>query len=139
LKDGVDTTDFNIPPSFPVCGKDPSIEVAIPMGSKTPSTPIQVNVKKDTLVEPNEYLVLHIDSINGAILPNGETSGELTIHIIDAPIGHVEFDSTYTYKFAENTRGFVDTIKTINKTENTLKNTVKMINSLFHPWLVLSI
>lgn len=119
LKDGVDTSDFNIPPSFPVCGKDPSIEVAIPMGSKTPSTPIQVNVKKDTLVEPNDYLVLHIDSINGAILPNGETSGELTILIIDAPIGHVEFDTTYTYKFAENTRGFVDTIKTINKTETT--------------------
>ena len=119
LKDGVTLDDFNIPPSFPVCGQDQSIEVAIPMGSKTPSTPIQVNVKKDTLVEPNEYLVLHIDSINGAILPNGETSGELTIHIIDAPIGHVEFDSTYTYKFAENTRGFVDTIKTINKTETT--------------------
>ena len=119
LKDGVDTSDFNIPPSFPVCGHDPSIEVVIPMGSKTPSTPIQVNVKKDTLVEPNDYLVLHIDSITGAILPNGETSGELTIHIIDAPIGHVEFDTTYTYKFAENTRGFVDTIKTINKTETT--------------------
>ena len=119
LKDGVTVDDFNIPPSFPVCGKDPSIEVAIPMGSKTPSTPIQVNVKKDTLVEPNDYLVLHIDSITGAILPNGETSGELTIHIIDAPIGHVEFDTTYTYKFAENKRGFVDTIKTINKTETT--------------------
>ena len=119
LKDGVTIDDFNIPPSFPVCGKDPSIEVSIPMGTKTPSTPIQVNVKKDTLVEPNEYLVLHIDSITGAILPNGETSGELTIHIIDAPVGHVEFDTTYTYKFTENDTGFIDTIKTLNKTATT--------------------
>ena len=119
LKDGVTIDDFNIPPSFPVCGKDPSIEVSIPMGTKTPSTPIQVNVKKDTLAEPNEYLVLHIDSITGAILPNGETSGELTIHIIDAPIGHVEFDTTKTYKFEENKLGEVDQIKILNGTATT--------------------
>ena len=119
LKDGVTVDDFNIPPTFPICGKDPSIEVSIPMGSKVPSTPIQVNVKKDTLVEPNEYLVLHIDSITGAILPNGETSGELVIHIIDAPIGHVEFDTTKTYKFEENKLGEVDAIKILNGTENT--------------------
>ena len=119
LKDGVTVDDFNIPPTFPICGKDPSIEVSIPMGSKVPSTPIQVNVKKDTLVEPNEYLVLHIDSITGAILPNGETSGELVIHIIDAPIGYVEFDTTKTYKFEENKLGEVDAIKILNGTENT--------------------
>jgi len=119
LKDGVTVDDFNIPPTFPICGTDRSIEVSIPMGSKVPSTPIQVNVKKDTLVEPNEYLVLHIDSITGAILPNGETSGELVIHIIDAPIGHVEFDTTKTYKFEENKLGEVDAIKILNGTENT--------------------
>lgn len=119
LKDGVTIDDFNIPPTFPICGTDPSIEVSIPMGSKVPSTPIQVNVKKDTLVEPSEYLVLHIDSITGAILPNGETSGELVIHIIDAPIGHVEFDTTKTYKFEENKLGEVDAIKILNGTENT--------------------
>lgn len=119
LKDGVTVDDFNIPPTFPICGTDKSIEVSIPMGSKVPSTPIQVNVKKDTLVEPNEYLVLHIDSITGAILPNGETSGELVIHIIDAPIGHVEFDTTKTYKFEENKLGEVDAIKILNGTENT--------------------
>ena len=119
LKDEVTIDDFNIPPAFPICGKDKSIEVAIPMGSKTPSTPIQVNVKKDTLVEPNEYLVLHIDSINGAILPNGETSGELSIKIIDAPIGHVEFDTTAVYKFEENKKGVVDNIKVLKATANT--------------------
>ena len=119
LKDGVTIDDFKIPPTFPICGTDKSIEVSIPMGSKVPSTPIQVNVKKDTLVEPNEYLVLHIDSITGAILPNGETSGELVIHIIDAPVGHVEFDTTKTYKFEENKLGEVDAIKILNGTVNT--------------------
>ena len=119
LKDGVTVDDFKIPPTFPICGTDKSIEVSIPMGSKVPSTPIQVNVKKDTLVEPNEYLVLHIDSITGAILPNGETSGELVIHIIDAPVGHVEFDTTKTYKFEENKLGEVDVIKILNGTANT--------------------
>lgn len=83
LKDGVTVEDFN-PPKFPICGQDPSIEVAIPRGSKVPDVPIKVNVKIDTLEELNDYLVLHIDSINGAILPNGETSGELKIKIIDA-------------------------------------------------------
>ena len=83
LKDGVTVEDFN-PPKFPICGQDSSIEVAIPRGSKVPDVPIKVNVKIDTLEELNDYLVLHIDSINGAILPNGETSGELKIKIIDA-------------------------------------------------------
>ena len=118
LKDGVTVDDFNQPPTIPVCGET-SITTKIPIGSKTPVDTIKVNVKKDTLVEPNEYLVLHIDSISGAVLPNGETSGELKIKINDAPVGHVEFDTTYTYKFAENDTGFVDTIKTLNKTATT--------------------
>ena len=118
LKDGVTVDDFNMPPNIPVCGES-SITTKIPIGSKTPVDTIKVNVKKDTLVEPNEYLVLHIDSISGAVLPNGETSGELKIKINDAPVGHVEFDTTYTYKFAENDTGFVDTIKTLNKTATT--------------------
>ena len=119
LKDGVTVDDFNIPPEFPICDKNQINRVIIPIGSKTPNIPIQINVKKDTLVEPNEHLTLIISDITGAILPNGKTDGELKIKIIDAPVGHVEFDTTYTYKFAENKRGFVDTIKTFNKTENT--------------------
>lgn len=83
LKDGVTMEDFN-PPKFPICEQDASIEVSIPRGSKVPDTPIKVNVKIDTLKELTDYLILHIDSINGAILPNGETSGELKIKIIDA-------------------------------------------------------
>ena len=84
LKDGVTLDDFNIPPTFPICGVDQSKEVTIPMGSKVPSDPIKVNVKVDSLDEPNDYLVVKIDSITGAVLPNGETEGELKIKIIDA-------------------------------------------------------
>ena len=118
LKDGVTVEDFNIPPTFPVCGIDQSKEVSIPIGSKTPSDPIKVNVKVDTLTE-NEYLVIKIDSISGAILPDGKTEGELKIKIIDAPNSHVEFDTTVVYKFNENDTGVVDLIKVLNKTENT--------------------
>ena len=118
LKDGVTTDDFNMPPNIPVCGET-SITTKIPIGSKTPVDTIKVNVKKDTLVEPNEYLILHIDSITGAILPNGETSGELKIKINDAPVGHVEFDTTKTYKFEENKLGEVDQIKILNGTATT--------------------
>lgn len=119
LKDGVTIDDFNIPPVIPVCDSNQHITTKIPIGSKTPLDTIKVNVKKDTLVEPNEYLVLYIDSITGAVLPNGETSGELKIKITDAPIGHVEFDTTKTYKFEENKLGEVDVIKILNGTENT--------------------
>lgn len=119
LKDSVTIDDFNIPPVIPVCDSNQHITTKIPIGSKTPLDTIKVNVKKDTLVEPNEYLVLHIDSITGAVLPNGETSGELKIKITDAPIGHVEFDTTKTYKFEENKLGEVDVIKILNGTENT--------------------
>lgn len=118
LKDGVTTDDFNIPPSFPICGNGESKKVVIPTGSKLPLTPIQVNVKIDTLTE-DEYLYVKITDISGAILPNGKTDGELKIKIIDAPIGHVEFDTTKTYKFEENKLGEVDAIKILNGTANT--------------------
>lgn len=120
LKDGVTLEDFKQPPELPTCDKK-SVEVAIPRGSKVPDVPIQVIVKIDTLTEPNEYLVMRIDSINGAILPNGETSGELKIKIIDAPAPnqHVTFDTTAIYKFEENKVGVVDTIKVLNSTETT--------------------
>lgn len=118
LKDGVTVEDFHIPPTFPICNIDQPKEVSIPIGSKIPSDPIKVNVKVDTLTE-NEYLVIKIDSISGAILPDGKTEGELKIKIIDAPIGHVEFDTTKTYKFEENKLGEVDAIKILNGTENT--------------------
>jgi predicted RNA-binding protein with TRAM domain len=118
LKDGVTTDDFNIPPSFPICGNGESKKVVIPTGSKLPLTPIQVNVKIDTLTE-DEYLYVKITDISGAILPNGKTDGELKIKIIDAPVGHVEFDTTKTYKFEENKLGEVDAIKILNGTANT--------------------
>ena len=119
LKDGVTLDDFNIPPVIPVCDSNQHITTKIPIGSKTPLDTIKVNVKKDTIVEPNDYLVLHIDSISGAVLPNGETSGELKIRITDAPVGDVEFDTTKTYKFEENKLGEVDVIKILNGTANT--------------------
>ena len=118
LKDGVTLDDFKQPPELPTCDKK-SVEVAIPRGSKVPDVPIQVIVKVDTLTELNEYLVVRIDSINGAILPNGETSGELKIKIIDAPTQHVTFDTTAIYKFEENKVGVVDVIKVLNSTETT--------------------
>lgn len=83
LKDGVTVDDFNQPPYLPLCS-DTVITTKIPVGSKSPLDTIKVNVKKDTLVEPNDILIMRIDSISGAVLPNGETSGELTIKIIDA-------------------------------------------------------
>ena len=119
LKDGVTVDDFNIPPSFPICNNGEKKTVSIPTGSKVPNIPIQINVKVDTLTEPNDILVLKITDISGAILPNGKTDGELKIKIIDAHVGHVEFDTTKTYKFEENKLGEVDVIKILNGTENT--------------------
>lgn len=118
LKNGVTIDDFNIPPYLPICG-DSSITTKIPIGGKTPLDTIKINVKVDTLTEPNDILVMHIDSITGAVLPNGETSGELTIKIIDAPNSHVTFDTTAVYKFEENKVGVVDLIKVLNKTDST--------------------
>ena len=83
LKDGVTVDDFNQPPYLPLCS-DTVITTKIPVGSKSPLDTIKVNVKKDTLVELNDILIMRIDSISGAVLPNGETSGELKIKIIDA-------------------------------------------------------
>ena len=116
LKDGVTVDDFNIPPSFPICNNGEQKTVAIPTGAKVPNIPIQINVKVDTLTEPNDILVLKITDISGAILPNGKTDGELKIKIIDAPIGHVEFDTTAIYQFNENDTGFVSAIKIVNET-----------------------
>lgn len=84
LKEGVTLDDFNQPPYIPVCDSNQHITTKIPIGSKTPADTIKVNVKKDTIIEPNDYLILHIDSISGAVLPNGETSGELKIKITDS-------------------------------------------------------
>lgn len=84
LKDGVTVDDFNIPPQFPICGVD-SNRVVIPIGSKVPSIPIEVNVKVDSIIE-NDTLSLRISDITGAILPNGKTDGELKVPIIDAQL-----------------------------------------------------
>ena len=119
LKDGVTVDDFNMPPEIPVCGTNQSITTKIPIGSKTPLDTIKVNIKIDTLTEPNEFLIMRIDSITGAVLPNGETSGELKIKIKDAPNKHVEFDTTAIYKFHENDTGSVSYIKVINETQFT--------------------
>lgn len=119
LKDGVTVDDFNMPPEIPVCGTNQSITTKIPIGSKTPLDTIKVNIKIDTLTEPNEFLIMRIDSITGAILPNGETSGELKIKIKDAPNQHVGFDTTAIYKFHENDTGSVSYIKVINETQFT--------------------
>lgn len=100
LKDGVTIDDFNQPPYLPLCS-DTVITTKIPVGSKSPLDTIKVNVKKDTLVEPNDILIMRIDSISGAVLPNGETSGELTIKIIDAEAAKntsIVLDKTDTIK-----------------------------------------
>ena len=117
LKDGVDTSDFNIPPAFPICGFD-TVSAVIPVGNKTPSIPIQINVRKDTLIE-NEYLIMHIDSISGAILPDGETQGDLKIKIIDYDYKkYFGFDTNQVFVTYENYTGFVDTIKVLNASSN---------------------
>ena len=116
LKDSVTIDDFNIPPAFPICNNGEKKTVSIPTGAKVPNIPIQINVKVDTLTEPNDILVLKITDISGAILPNGKTDGELKIKIIDAPNQHVGFDTTAIYKFNENDTGFVSAIKIVNET-----------------------
>lgn len=100
LKDGVTVEDFNQPPYLPLCS-DTVITTKIPVGSKSPLDTIKVNVKKDTLVEPNDILIMRIESISGAVLPNGETSGELPIKIIDAEAAKntsIVLDKTDTIK-----------------------------------------
>lgn len=120
FRNGVTVDDFNLDSAYlPLCSNNEYKTSTIDIGDSLPKNPIKINVKWDTIPEPEDYVFLKIDSIYGAILPNGETSGELKIKIIDAPLGHVEFDSTYVYKFAENKRGFVDTIRVLNSTANT--------------------
>jgi len=88
LKDGVTVDDFNmepIGPNLPICGES-AVTTKIPIGQKSPLDTIKVNVKIDSLVEDNDYLIMRIDSITGAVLPNGETSGELPIKIEDAQL-----------------------------------------------------
>ncbi len=84
LNETVDTSDFNLEGlEFPVCGKDTGA-VVIKTGEKWPADPIQVNVKKDTLVELSDTLVVRIKIESGAVLPNNKTDGVLKIAIIDA-------------------------------------------------------
>ena len=118
LNDKVDSSDFNLVTDFPVCGIDTKT-VKIPIGSKVPTDSIKINVKRDDIEETSDSLIIKIKIESGAVLPNGETSGELKIKIKDAPTGHVEFDTTKTYKFEENKLGEVDVIKILNGTENT--------------------
>lgn len=139
LKDSVTVEDFN-PPKFPICEQDASIEVSIPRGSKVPDTPIKVNVKIDTLAELNDYLILHIDSITGAILPNGETSGELKIKIIDAvppKNTSVQLDKTDTIKTYQEEllippgSGYIGNIKYTDDGKDTLIWTFEDPSGLF--------
>lgn len=81
-KDGVVVEDFNIPPELPICGKD-TATTQIKIGNKYPVDSIKINVKVDTLIE-TDTLVMKINIESGAVLPSGDTEGELKIKIIDA-------------------------------------------------------
>lgn len=118
LNDKVDSSDFNLVTDFPVCGIDTKT-VKIPVGSKVPTDSIKINVKRDDIEETSDSLIIKIKIESGAVLPNGETSGELKIKITDAPVGHVEFDTTKTYEFEENKLGEIDQIKILNGTATT--------------------
>lgn len=102
LSSTVDSSDFNIEGlDFPVCGISTPKTVKIPEGSTEPSSLIYINVKIDTLIEKFDTLVVHIDSISGAVLPGNKTSGDLKIKITDAPIKNntaIELDKTDTIK-----------------------------------------
>jgi len=119
LRDGVTTDDFNLVTDFPICGES-SKTVMIPTGKKVPTDTIKVNVKKDTIVEPNDYLVLKISIESGAVLPNNKTDGELKIKIIDADLTlRPEFDTTAVYSEPENYTGTAFDIKVVNRTDST--------------------
>lgn len=119
LRDGVTVDDFNLVTDFPICGTATKT-VVIPTGEKVPTEPIKVNVKKDTIVEPNDYLVLKISIESGAVLPNNKTDGELKIKIIDADHTlRVGFDTTAVYSEKENYTGVVDNIKVVNGSDST--------------------
>ena len=115
LRDGVTVDDFNIVTSFPVCGTNSPKTLVIPIGQKVPTELIKVNVKKDTLTEPNDYLVLKITIESGAVLPNNKTDGELRVKIVDADFTKkLEFDTTTVYTEKENYTGLVDIVKVVN-------------------------
>ena len=116
---GADTSDFNTENlEFPLCNKNEYKEVKINEGEKEPRETILVNVKIDTLTE-NEFLILHIDSISGAVLPGNQTSGELKIKIVNAEYNGLNFDTTKVYGINENDTGLVDFIAIIGKTDTT--------------------
>jgi hypothetical protein len=118
LKDGVTVDDFNLVVDFPVCGEDSPKTVMIPTGSRVPSESIRVNVKKDTLDEPDDYLVLKISIESGAVLPNNRTDGELKVKIVDADVSRkLAFDTTAVYSEKENYTGRVDNIKVVNRSD----------------------
>lgn len=119
LRDGVTVDDFNLVTDFPICGTETKT-VVIPTGKKVPTTPITVNVKKDTITEPSDYLVMKISIESGAVLPNNKTDGELKIRIIDADYTpRPLFDSTAVYSEKENYTGVVDNIKIVNGSDST--------------------
>ena len=119
LKDGVTVDDFNMVTDFPLCGTE-TRTVMIPTGAKVPTTEIRVNVKKDTITEPSDYLVMKISIESGAVLPNNKTDGELRIRIIDADVSRkVAFDTTAVYSEKENNTGPVDRIRIVNWSDST--------------------
>jgi hypothetical protein len=100
LNDKVDSSDFNLVTDFPVCGIDTKT-VKIPVGSKTPTDSIKINVKDDGIEETSDSLIIKIKIESGAVLPNGETSGELKIKIVDAEAAKntsIVLDKTDTIK-----------------------------------------
>lgn len=104
-KDGVVVEDFNMPPDLPICGKD-TATTQIKIGNKYPVDSIKINVKVDTLIE-TDTLVMKINIESGAVLPSGDTEGELKIKIIDAtkaPNKGPKFDTEDTTLYVnENT------------------------------------
>lgn len=104
-KDGVVIEDFNVPPTLPICGID-TVSTQIKVGNKYPVDSIKINVKVDTLIE-TDTLVMKINIQSGAVLPSGDTEGELKIKIIDAtkaPNKAPKFDSEDTTLYVnENT------------------------------------
>lgn len=104
-KDGVIIEDFNVPPTLPICGID-TVSTQIKVGNKYPVDSIKINVKVDTLIE-TDTLVMKINIQSGAVLPSGDTEGELKIKIIDAtkaPNKAPKFDSEDTTLYVnENT------------------------------------
>ena len=119
LRDGVTVDDFNLVTDFPICGQNTKT-VVIPTGKNVPTDTIKVNVKKDTIVEPSDYLIIKISIESGAVLPNNKTDGELKVKIIDADFTRKpEFDTTAVYSENENYTGYVTDIKVLNKTDST--------------------